>query len=200
MKFKRLLQADSGSGTGGATAEPNVSTENPTNIDSTTEVVEPTKSTGETETTKPADNTVSVNEYEKLKAELEKLKGEVSQKSTLEETTKKLQSELDQLKKDKTLTDTKVTEYETVLEELVKSKLDNIPENYRELVPSNLPLKDTLNWLNKAESTGLFGQAKKEVPNVEIGKPMNPTSNKQHIDYSTMRPATMLAMAYGSNK
>ena len=80
------------------------------------------------------------------------------------------------------------------------ARLDNIPENYRELVPSNLPLKDTLNWLNKAESTGLFGQAKKEAPNVEIGKPMNPTSNKQHIDYSTMRPATMLAMAYSSNK
>ena len=53
MKFKRLLQADSGSGTGGATAEPNVSTENTTNIDSTKEVVEPTKSTGETETTNP---------------------------------------------------------------------------------------------------------------------------------------------------
>ena len=201
MLFKtvRLLQADNGAGTGEIVAESIQSEPIAAEEQATKEnVIEPTE--GETTANTSSNHTVSADEFNKLKAELEKLQNVVNEKATLEAAAKKLQNEIDQLKTDKTLTDNKATEYEAVIEEIVKSKLETIPENFRELVPSNLSIKEKLNWLNKAETVGLFKGEVKEYPNVEIGKPFNPTSPKQHIDYSSMSPASMLAAAYGYNK
>lgn len=60
----------------------------------------------------------------------------------------------------------KVAELEAIVKGIVEAKTAAVPEAYRALIPEDNFTKQ-LEWLNKAETTGLFG--KKENPEVEIG-------------------------------
>jgi hypothetical protein len=82
--------------------------------------------------------------------------------------------ELDVLKQ----TQSRATELETVINSMVQTKLEAIPEEMQDLVPANLTAEATLDWLNKAESKGLF--AKPEVK--EIGKMSNKGNEGPKID------------------
>lgn len=204
MKFRklRMLQADDGAGNGGVANPVDQVHENVvTETKEVKEVVETAKeevpAQSETPTAKE-DNKVDITEYEKLKAEYEKLTNEIKEKSTLEETAKKLEKELAQLKNESESKASKVTEYEALMEEIVKSKLDKIPDQYKELVPDQLTVKEKLTWLEKAEKTGLMGQA--GTPNIEIGKPFNPASQTETIDLNSVSPSRLMELAYGNKK
>ena len=88
-----------------------------------------------------------------------------------------------------------VADYEGVLTGIIESKLLGVPENLKELIPANVSLKDQLDWLTKAEKSGIFKQVN---PDIEIGKPLNP-NNKQTIDTSKLSASSIMAMAYGNS-
>jgi hypothetical protein len=81
----------------------------------------------------------------------------------------------------------KVQEYEATLEEMVKAKLLQVPEEYKELIPENLSKKEKLEWLSKAEEKGLFGKK-------TIGGPTNPPA--QTVDLTKLSAQDKMRMAY----
>jgi len=163
----------------------------PQKVDEIAKGDEPPK-TPETSTEEKTDEVV-----EGLKKQIEKLQEQLGSKSTLEQTIADLQGQLNQLKNDSEGQKTKATEFETVINDIVKAKLETIPEKFRELVPQNISVKDQLDWLNKAETNGLFGQAQGEI---EIGKPLNPKNPQSNINKANLSPGSILSMAYSSSK
>lgn len=126
---------------------------------------------------------------------------------TIEELTSKLETankqlgDLDTVKKD--LADAKaeinkanetVKGYEDLLNKMIEEKMKGIPEEYADLVPSNMTIAQQLEWLAKAEAKNLFKQDK-TAPNVEIGKPMGAKADAK-VDTSKMSNSGILAMAY----
>lgn len=92
---------------------------------------------------------------------------------------------------------TVISEYETLLKSVIDGKMKNVPEEYRELIPENMGLKEKLDWLDKAESKGLFNK-KEEKPELEIGKPMNVEIPK--VDTAKMSASELMKMAYNTIK
>lgn len=91
----------------------------------------------------------------------------------------------------------RVTYLEKVIDKLVQSKMEKIPEAYRDLIPENLAPDEKLDWLAKAEEKGLF--AATVIGEVTIGGSSNPKpSNKQNV--SSMNPFELLKMGYSPNK
>lgn len=84
----------------------------------------------------------------------------------------------------------KNTEYETVITNLVETKLAGIPEEMHDLIPVNLTVSEKLDWISKAEAKGLF----KAKSTVEIGKPTNVPHPEQ--DFSKMSAMELFTMAY----
>ncbi|MGV2685139.1 hypothetical protein GNF82_12140 [Clostridium perfringens] len=116
-------------------------------------------------------DTINAEKAQKEKEELEK----TNQYKTLYE---QQTEEYNKYKTQVTTLEAKATEYEKMLDGMVQAKLDSIPEDLRELVPSHLSLSEKMDWINKAESKGLFN-SKVEV---EVGKPTN--APPQQIDSS----------------
>lgn len=86
-------------------------------------------------------------------------------------------------------------ELETVVNSLVETKLKNVPDEFKDLVPDNLSAEAKLDWLNKAEEKGLFTPKKNNTP---IGGGANPP--KQAVDFSKLSPTALLQHAYGSKR
>lgn len=84
----------------------------------------------------------------------------------------------------------KATEYETVITNMVETKLAGIPEEMHDLIPANLTISEKLDWISKAEAKGLF----KTKVNVEVGRPTNIPHPEQ--DYSKMSAMELFTMAY----
>lgn len=74
----------------------------------------------------------------------------------------------------------RATELETLIKGMVDTKLQSVPTDMVDLVPNNLNVEQTLDWLNKAESKGLFGSTKQEPK--EIGKPSNKSNESPKVD------------------
>ncbi|HID0815705.1 hypothetical protein [Clostridium botulinum] len=127
-----------------------------------------------------------------LEAEIERLKGELKQAKAKNDSKVALDQVNTFLDEQKNL----VAEYEGILNGIINAKLQEIPENLKELVPANLSLKENLDWLTKAEKSGVF----KANPDIEIGKPLNPNNIKQPTDTSKLSASSILAMAYGNSK
>lgn len=130
-----------------------------------------------------------------LKSENETLKNDLTTKESKVSEFEVQISELTGIKSEFESTKTKVEEYETTLNKIVETKSAKVPENFKSLMPKNANIVETLEWLNNAESTGLFGSK-----DVEIGKPMNPSKSREILDNADISPTNLLAMAYGSNK
>lgn len=90
------------------------------------------------------------------------------------------------------------SEYESILNGIIDAKLQEIPENLRELVPANLTIKERMDWLTKAEKSGVFKT--NANPDVEIGKPLNPNNVKPTTDTTKLSASTLMAMAYGNSQ
>lgn len=126
---------------------------------------------------------INAEKVAKEKEELEK----TNQYKTLYE---QQSEEYNKYKTQVTTLEAKTTEYEKMFEGMVQAKLDSIPEDYRELVPSNLTLSEKMDWINKAESKGLF----KSKVEVEVGKPTN--APPQQIDLNKLNESELLSLAY----
>lgn len=90
-----------------------------------------------------------------------------------------------------------VSEYEGIINGIIETKLSNIPENLKALVPENLNTQQKLDWINKAEQTGIF---KAKNTDVEIGKPMNPNKGLQNMDNANLSPSARMALAYANTQ
>jgi uncharacterized coiled-coil DUF342 family protein len=122
---------------------------------------------------------------EAMEAQLAEMKQASEQTNTsISETTEKLEGQ--------------VKQYETLLNEMVSTKLQAIPEDMQELIPEGLSTEQKLSWINKAESKGLFG---KKAQQVEIGKPLNHSSEQDKAErMKKMNPLQLLASYYGDSK
>lgn len=130
-------------------------------------------------------------DVEKLKAELLEAQGKAKEVETLTATVETMKVEAEKTKAE-------LKEYEELVSNLIETKLKEVPEDYKELIPDNLSLKQKLNWLEKAEAKGLFNKEEKKKPNIEIGKPMN--VDAPSVDTSKLTGSQLLRMAYNSVK
>lgn len=128
-------------------------------------------------------------DLEKLKAELEEANKKVSEMETLTGTVTTLKEEVNSK-------DAIIKEYEELISNLIETKLKDVPEEYKELIPDNLNLKQKLNWLDKAEAKGIFHKEEKKKPTVEIGKPLN--VDVPQVDTSKLSGSQLLKMAYNT--
>ena len=130
-------------------------------------------------------------DVEQLKAELLEAQGKAKEVETLTATVETMKVEAEKTKAE-------LKEYEDLVTNLIDTKLKDVPEDFKELIPDNLSLKQKLNWLEKAEAKGLFNKEEKKKPNVEIGKPMN--VDAPSVDTSKLTGSQLLRMAYNSVK
>ncbi|MDA2738384.1 hypothetical protein PDQ75_24835 [Bacillus cereus group sp. Bc015] len=135
-----------------------------------------------------------VAEFEKAqaeaKAEAERKELEAKkEQGKFEELYTKTQKELEAMK----TYQTRATELESVIQSMVETKLQSVPKEMQDLVPSNLSAEATLDWLNKAESKGLFG--KQEVK--EIGKPSNKSNESPKVDKANLSPLDKILAGLG---
>lgn len=96
-----------------------------------------------------------------------------------------------------------LNEYETVVNKLVESKMENVPEVLKTLIPDSMTAIQKLDWIEKLEDSGVLEtltekKEKKDAPNVEIGKPMNVDSPA--VDTEKLSPAELMALSYASVK
>jgi vacuolar-type H+-ATPase subunit I/STV1 len=108
----------------------------------------------------------------------------------LYETTSK---EFTQVKTQYESVESRAKELEGVINSLIETKLSTIPDDYHDLIPGNLTPEQKLDWINKAETKGLFGKR----PQQAIGEASNPT-HAQAFDLNTLSPVQLLKAGYGS--
>ena len=126
-----------------------------------------------------------------LEAEIERLKGELAKAQSNNADKTALDQANALLNVEKGL----VSEYEGIITAIIDAKLADVPENLKELVPENLNIQQKLDWINKAEKSGIF---KAKDTDIEIGKPLNPNNSKQNTDTSKLSASSLMAMAYGN--
>lgn len=163
-------------------------TKEPEKVTNETKAEEPEKKVEEKKVEKPEEATVDV----------ETLKNELAEANKKAEEVQGLTVEIENLKKESESKDSTIKEYEELIGKMVETKLEQVPAEFKELIPDNLDLKQKLSWLEKAESKGLFTKEEKKKPNVEIGKPMN--IETPVVDTSKMTAGQLLRMAYSSIK
>ena len=141
------------------------------------------------------------NKFKEMKAQLDEL---LAQKADEERKAKERQGHFEELynttsheyeamKQTYEKTEARKNELESVVNSLVETKLKNVPEEFKDLVPEHLSAEAKLDWLNKAEEKGLFNPKKSNTP---IGGQANPP--KQPVDLSKLSPGALLRHAYGS--
>ena len=82
----------------------------------------------------------------------------------------------------------KAEKAEEALNKLLEAELNQIPEQFRDLIPEGLTPAEKLSWIAKAKEKGLF----KPVPSV--GSEM-PTSTTQQYDLSKMTVSEMMKLS-----
>lgn len=90
--------------------------------------------------------------------------------------------------------ETRTQELEALIKGMVDTKLEAIPKEMVDLVPTNLTVEQTLDWLNKAESKGLFGV--KQEPK-EVGKPSNKSNEAPKVDKANLSPLDKIIAGLG---
>ncbi|MGM0904257.1 MAG: hypothetical protein ACQEXB_24535 [Bacillota bacterium] len=89
--------------------------------------------------------------------------------------------------------DTRAKELEGVINGLLETKLEAIPQDYHDLIPGNLTPEQKLDWINKAETKGLFGKREQKP----VGETTNP-SHAQAFDLNSLSPVQLMKAGYGS--
>lgn len=133
-----------------------------------------------------------------VKVDVEDLKRQLAEAIETGKQVDALTTTVEQMKADVEAKDNIIREYEGLLQNLVETKLEQIPDQYKDLVPDNMDLKQKLSWLEKAESKGLFNKEDKQNPALEVGKPMNVEVPK--VDTTKMSASSLLSMAYNTIK
>lgn len=157
---------------------------------------EPTKEQNPEEKKEAAKDSKDPEPSAEAKVDVEALKKQLAeaietgkQVDTLNATVNTLQTEIE-------AKNNVIKEYEGLLQNLVDTKMEQIPDQYKDLVPDNMDLKQKLSWLEKAESKGLFNKEDKQNPAIEVGKPMNVEVPK--VDTSKLNASSLLSLAYNT--
>lgn len=138
------------------------------------------------------------NDSEKAEVDVEALKKELSEANKKAKEVETLNTTIEAIKKESESKDAIIKEYEDLVGKMIETKMEQVPAEFKDLIPDNLDLKQKLNWLEKAEAKGLFEKKEKIKPNVEIGKPMN--IDVPAVDTAKMSTSQLLKMAYSSIK
>jgi hypothetical protein len=125
------------------------------------------------------------NSKKDIGTQLEQLQADLNTKTQSEQT---LTEQLETLK-------TKSTEYSDMINGMLEAKMNTIPEEFQELVPSNLDTKEKLAWIEKAQEKGLL-KSQTEIP---VGGSTNPKPSG-NIDLNKLSPIQMLSNGYGKRK
>ncbi|WP_353856775.1 hypothetical protein [Bacillus sp. Bos-x628] len=130
-------------------------------------------------------------EQAKLQAEAEAKELEAKkEQGKFEELYQATQKELENFK----AYEARAKELESVITGMVETKLNDVPKDMHDLIPNNLSVEQTLDWLNKAESKGLFG-SKQEAK--EIGKPSNKSNEAPKVDKANLSPLDKILAGIG---
>ncbi|KTS84474.1 hypothetical protein NS115_03875 [Paenibacillus jamilae] len=105
------------------------------------------------------------------------------------------QQEVGTYKEQAEKTSARVQELEGLLGTMLDTKLADIPEAMRDLIPENLSPEQKLAWIDKAAARGVFGSPKQ--PEVPVGGSTNP-GNTTPPDISGLDPFSLLKAGYGS--
>lgn len=89
--------------------------------------------------------------------------------------------------------ETRTKELESTILGMVETKLSTVPKEMHDLVPTNLTAEGTLDWLNKAESKGLFGKPEAK----DIGKPSNKSNEAPKVDKANLSPLDKILSGLG---
>ncbi len=130
-------------------------------------------------------------ERDKKAAEQEKKAKE--QQGQFEELYKTTSDELNNTKDNYSKATERVAQLEGVINGLLEARLENVPEEFRDLLPRHMTPEQKLEWLTNAEKKGLFKPTKKETP---LGERMNPPGG-QNADLNKLSPMELLRAAYG---
>ena len=137
-------------------------------------------------------------EDHEAKVDLVELKKQLEEANEKGKQVETLTNAVESLKAENKQQQTTIQEYEELLTNLVQAKIKQIPDQFQDLVPDNMTLKQQLSWLEKAEAKGLFNREEKQNPAVEVGKPMNVDVPK--VDTTKMSASELLRMAYSTVK
>ena len=139
-----------------------------------------------------------LKESDNTQKEIEELKRQLSDAVEQNKEIDVLNSTVSNMKAEIESKDNVIKEYEELLQNLFDTKMQQIPDQYKDLVPDNLDLKQKLSWLEKAEAKGLFDKKEKLPPAVEVGKPMNVDVPKADIE--KLGASSLLQLAYNTIK
>lgn len=150
------------------------------------------------EATKTEEKEPKKTESEKAEVDVEALRNELAKANEKAQEVETLQTTIEAMKKDSESKDAVIKEYEELVGKMIETKMEQVPADFKDLIPDNLDLKQKLSWLEKAEAKGLFTKEEKKKPNVEIGKPMN--MEAPAVDTSKLSASQLLKMAYNTVK
>lgn len=139
--------------------------------------------------------------YKDVKSQLDKLleaqkqadEAAKKEQGKYEELYSTAQKEADGLKSKAETFEQRTQALETLISEMLKAKLEALPEEYRDIIPDDLSPEAKLGWIEKATAKGLFGAKKASQP---IGDPTNPPKNA--ADLEALNPLQLLQAGYGS--
>lgn len=173
-----------------------------TNEESKTDVVSVNESVNQEA---KEDKSVATTDLAEIQAQLKQRDDQISDlKKQLEDAIKLsgdvtiLNDSVKQLTTDLEAKQNKVSQYEDVLKNVLESKMNNIPDQFKALIPESMSLVEKVAWLDKAEATGIFTASKNADPEIEIGKPMNVEIPK--VDTSKLSGSQLLKMAFNTVK
>lgn len=136
------------------------------------------------------------DELKQRDEQIQELQKQLAEAMKIGENAESLTKSVNTLTTDLEKKQTVIGEYEGILQNIVESKMKNVPEQFKELIPTNMSLTEKLGWLEKAETTGLFVTKEKTNPQVEIGKPMNMESPK--VEAEKLSASELMKMAYNT--
>lgn len=142
------------------------------------------------------------NKYKAVKEQLDELLNKKKEeelqkqkeKGEFEELYNKTSKELESYKNNFETTKTRVEELEGVINSMLETKLESIPEEFHDLIPEHLSPEQKLDWISKAEAKGLFKDNSQEP----VGGSTNPA--QKQTDLSELNPMQLLSMGYGKQK
>ncbi len=148
------------------------------------------------------------NKYKELQAKLDDLQKQKEQEE-LEEQKKKgefenlynsTQQELENTKTQYKETSERVEQLEGLIQTLVDAELEAVPEDMRDLVPSNFTPEQKLTWITQAKAKGLFGAAESTKEEEELGGATNSQQQTTTQDVKSMSVSQLFKSAYGKKK
>lgn len=142
------------------------------------------------------------NEKKELQTQLQQLLEEQKQRQEQEQLQKgefeslytETKSKFEQTQQEFSSVKTRTEQLEGVINALYETKIAEVPEDFRDLIPENLSIEKKLEWVNNAQAKGLFGfqQNKATQP---LGQPTN-TPTEVQVDVSKMSIGELFKSAY----